>query len=104
MAAAGAGLGVGAGMRLLPIALRAHRDLREWKRSDSDGSYICAWEAKLASTMLAHDTQVEARCDELARMLAVDKPPGTVIRFRFSSGPDPGCAIDPDQPPTALFP
>jgi len=134
MAAAGAGLGIGAGMRLLPIALRAHRDLREWKRSDEaaahrriaeheeersklahppgrerdssivgisdgalrhdDGSYTCAWEAKLAPTMLAHDTQVEARCDELSRMLAVDKPPGTVIQFRFSSGPDPGRAIE----------
>lgn len=59
----------------------------------TDGSYSCAWEAQPAPTMLAHEQVVEARCDELARMLAVDKPPGTVIQFRFSSGPDPGNAI-----------
>ncbi len=34
IAAAGAGLGIGAGARLLPIALRAHRDLQVWKRSE----------------------------------------------------------------------
>src|SRR5262245_54435328 len=132
-AAVGAGLGIGAGARLLPIALKAHRDLRVWKRSEpartcqriaeheeeqsslgrpegrkrdssiagigdgalrhTDGSYTCAWEAQPAPTMLAHEHVVESRCDELARMLAVDKPPGTVIQFRFSSGPDPGNAI-----------
>src|SRR6266542_5791526 len=59
----------------------------------TDGSYSCAWEAQPAPTMLAHEHVVEARCDELARMLAVEKPPGTVIQFRFSSGPDPGAAI-----------
>src|SRR5262245_30850166 len=133
IAAAGAGLGIGAGTRLLPIALRAHRDLRAWKRTagaeqhrrvtkpeeerlrlahppgqkressivgicdsvlrHTDGAYTCAWEARPASTMFAHEHVVEARCDQLARMLAVDKPPGTVIQFRFSSGPDPGAAI-----------
>jgi len=133
VAATGAGLGIGAGARLLPIALHAHRDLRvlkqggearrglriaeheeerlrlarpEGRKRDSsiagicdsglrhtDGSYTCAWEAQPAPTMLAHEHVVEARCDELARMLAVDKPPGTVIQFRFSSGPDPGNAI-----------
>src|SRR5262245_49748856 len=117
-AAAGAGLGIGAGSRLLPIALRAHRDLQAWKQSEdanlprriieheeersrlasppgqkrdstiagisdgalrhTDGSYACAWEAELAPTMLAHDQVVETRCDELARMLAADKPPGTI--------------------------
>jgi len=59
----------------------------------TDGSYTCAWEADLAPTMLAHDPVVETRCDELARLLAVEKSPGTVIQFRFSSGPDPGRAI-----------
>jgi hypothetical protein len=133
IAATGAGLGVGVGARLLPIALRAHRDLREWRRSveaerhlhiakqeeerlklaspqgrkrdssiagicdgalrHTDGSYTCAWEAQPVSTMLAHEHVVESRCDELARMLSVDKPPGTLIQFRFSSGPDPGKAI-----------
>jgi hypothetical protein len=134
IAAAGAGLGISAGSRLLPIALRARRDLHGWKRSGeaelqrriaeqkeerlklssppgqkrdssiagvcdgalrhSDGSYTAAWEAQPAPTMLAHEHVVEARCDEMARMLAVDKPPGTMIQFRFSSGPDPGAAID----------
>src|SRR5882672_8461637 len=135
IAAAGAGLGIGAGARLLPIALRAHRDLQVWKRSEgaeqhwrvaeheheeerlrlgrppgqkrdssiagicggtlrhTDGSYTCAWEAQPAPTMLAHEHVIEARCDELARMLAVEKPAGTVIQFRFSSGPDLGNAI-----------
>jgi hypothetical protein len=58
-----------------------------------DGSYTCAWEAQLIPTMLAHEHTVESRCDALARMLAVEKPPGTVIQFRYSSGPDPGHAI-----------
>jgi hypothetical protein len=133
VAATGAGLGIGAGARLLPTALHAHRDLRvlkqgwearrglriaeheeerlrlwrpEGRKRDSsiagicdgglrhtDGSYTCAWEAQPAPTMLAHEHVVESRCDELARMLAVDKPPRTVIQFRFSSGPDPGNAI-----------
>src|SRR4030095_3653457 len=48
-----------------------------------DGDYCCAWEANLQPTMLSHDLIIEARCDALARMLAVDKPPGTVIQFRF---------------------
>ena len=43
--------------------------------------------------MLAPDAVVESRYDELARMLAVEKPPGTVVQFRFTSGPDPGRAI-----------
>src|SRR5215510_14056840 len=133
IAAAGGGLGLGAGLRLLPIAIRARRDLKSWKLSDeaklhrrlaideeerkklarpdgrkrdssivglcdgalrhADGSYTCAWEAALAPTMLAHEHVVESRCDALARMLSVEKPPGTVVQFRYSSGPDPGRAI-----------
>ncbi len=133
IAAAGGGLGFGLGIRLLPIALRAHRDLKAWKQSDeaklhrriavdeeerkklalpdgrkrdssiiglcdgalrhTDGSYACAWEVELAPTMFAHNHIVETRCDALARMLAIEKPPGTVVQFRYSSGPDPGLAI-----------
>src|SRR5262249_12980034 len=59
----------------------------------TDGSYTCAWEAQPVPTMLAHEQVVETRCNDLARMLAADKPPGTMIQFRFSSGPDPGSAI-----------
>jgi hypothetical protein len=58
-----------------------------------NGDYSCAWEAKLEPTMLAHDHTIEARCDALAQAIAVDKPAGTVIQFRFSSGPDPGHSI-----------
>jgi hypothetical protein len=59
----------------------------------TNGDYSCAWEAKPEPTMLAHDQVVEARCDGLARVLAVEKPAGTVVQLRFSSGPDPGHAI-----------
>ncbi|MGH9754594.1 MAG: VirB4 family type IV secretion system protein [Blastocatellia bacterium] len=58
-----------------------------------NGDYSCAWEAELEPTMLAHDQTIEARCDALARTLSVDKPPGTIIQFRFSSGSDPGHSI-----------
>jgi hypothetical protein len=118
LAAAGAGLGVGVGAKLLPVGLRAQRDLQFWRRNreadsgrryeedeerrlklarpdgrrressiagvsgdalrHSDGSYTCTWEARLAATMLAHDPVVETRYDELARMLAVEKPPARV--------------------------
>ena len=33
------------------------------------------------------------RYDDLARMLAFEKPPGTLIQFRYSTTPDPGQAI-----------
>ena len=59
----------------------------------TNGDYTCGWEARLEPTLLAHDQTIESRYDALARMLAVDKPPGTVIQFRFSSGPDPGHSI-----------
>ena len=133
MAATGVGFGIGAGMRLLPVGLRAGRDLKRWRartearshgRIDdlaertkklsqpegrmrdsslvgiyedalrhTDGSYTRGYAAELLPTMLSADSVVEARYDELARMLAVEKPPGTLIQFRFSSGPDPGRAI-----------
>src|SRR5215510_743049 len=59
----------------------------------ANGDYSSAWEAEMEPTMLAHDQTVEARCDALARTLSVDKPPGTIIQFRFSSGPDSGTSI-----------
>ena len=133
LAATGAGFGVGAGMRLLPVGLRAGRELKHWRASaeakshehiddlaertkklaqpdgrmrdssivgicddalrHTDGSYTRGYAAELLPTMLSADSVVEARYDELARMLAVEKPPSTLIQFRFSSGPDPGRAI-----------
>lgn len=133
VAATGAGFGIGAGARLLPLTLRAGRDLRRLKQSPeadrlrrtaevekrrtrlarptgrnrdssivglfddslrhADGSYTKGYAAELMPSMLAPDALIEARYDELARMLAAPKPPGTVIQFRFSSAPDPGRAI-----------
>jgi hypothetical protein len=82
------------------------RLLRDGRRRDSsiigiyddvlrhaNGDYSCAWEVEMEPTMLAHDQIIEARCDALARMLSVDKPAGTIIQFRFSSGPDSGDSI-----------
>lgn len=60
----------------------------------TDGSYTRAYTARLEPTMLADDSVIDMRYDEIARMLAAPKPPGTLIQFRFSSGPDPGRAID----------
>jgi len=134
MTAAGVGLGFGVGSRLMPIGLKAQRDLRRWKETGeaeshrriaedesrrvrlarpvgrkrdssiagiyedvlrhTDGSYTRGYDAELAATMLAPDAVVETRYDELARMLAIEKPPGTVVQFRFTSGPDPGRAIN----------
>ncbi len=133
MTAAGVGLGFGVGSRLMPIGIKAQRDLRRWKETGeaeshrriaedesrrvmlarpvgrkrdssiagiyedvlrhTDGSYTRVYDAELQATMLAPDAVVESRYDELARMLAVEKPPGTVVQFRFTSGPDPGRAI-----------
>jgi hypothetical protein len=43
--------------------------------------------------MFADDALVDIRYDELARMLAFEKPPGTLAQFRYSTTPDPGQAI-----------
>jgi hypothetical protein len=58
-----------------------------------DGSYSRAYHVALEPTQFSDDFIVEARADYLARMLAVEKPPGTVLQFRLSVGPDPGRAI-----------
>jgi len=43
--------------------------------------------------MFADDMLLDIRYDDLARMLAFEKPPGTLIQFRYSTTPDPGHAI-----------
>lgn len=58
-----------------------------------DGSYSRLYRVTLESSMLAHEQTIEHRYDQLARMLAIKKPPGTVISFRLSSDADPGDAI-----------
>src|SRR6202171_5945275 len=58
-----------------------------------DGSLTTAYHIETAATMFADDTLVDIRYDELARMLSFEKPPGTLVQFRYSTTPDPGQAI-----------
>src|SRR5262245_10610723 len=51
LAATGMGFGIGAGARLLPLALRAHRDRQQWQQSG---------EAKLAE-QIAEDEEERKR-------------------------------------------
>jgi hypothetical protein len=58
-----------------------------------DGALTVAYQVDIPATMFADDRLVDRRYDELARMLAFEKPPGTLVQFRYSTIPDPGYAI-----------
>ena len=58
-----------------------------------DGSLTVAYSVEAPSTMFADDSLVDIRYDDLARMLAFEKPSGTLIQFRYSTIPDPGYAL-----------
>src|SRR6266851_7407032 len=58
-----------------------------------DGALTVAYLVELSATMFADDMLADIRYDDLARMLAFEKPPGTLIQFRYSTVPDPGQAI-----------
>jgi hypothetical protein len=58
-----------------------------------DGSLTAAYYVEMPATMFADDSLVDARYDELARMLAFDKPAGTLVQFRYATIPDPGYTI-----------
>ena len=58
-----------------------------------DGALTVAYSVEAPATMFADDSLVDIRYDDLARMLAFEKPAGTVIQFRYSTIPDPGYAI-----------
>src|SRR5262245_51005936 len=58
-----------------------------------DGSFTVAYHVEMASTMFAEDALVDTQYDDLARMLAFDKPAGTLLQFRYSTIPDAGFAI-----------
>src|ERR1043166_8675304 len=58
-----------------------------------DGALTVAYQVEMPATMFADDDLVDIRYDDLARMLAFEKPPGTLIQFRYSTVPDPGQAI-----------
>src|SRR5882762_5538900 len=58
-----------------------------------DGALTVAYQVETPATMFADDALVDIRYDDLARMLAFDKPSGTLVQFRYSTTPDPGQAI-----------
>src|SRR5258708_2397694 len=66
-----------------------HQDVLRHK----DGSLTVAYHVETPATMFADDGLVDSRYDDLARLLAFEKPPGTLVQFRYSTTPDPGQAI-----------
>src|SRR5439155_9581991 len=58
-----------------------------------DGALTIAYHVEMPATMFADDILLDVRYDDLARMLAFEKPPGTLVQFRYSTMPDPGHAI-----------
>src|SRR5438105_2718337 len=58
-----------------------------------DGALTVAYDLEAPATMFADDSLIDIRYDDLARMLAFEKPAGTVIQFRYSTIPDPGYAL-----------
>ncbi|HSS21218.1 MAG TPA: hypothetical protein VLL54_14185 [Pyrinomonadaceae bacterium] len=58
-----------------------------------DGALTVAYQVETPATMFADDALVDIRYDDLARMLAFDKPSGTLVQFRYSTTPDLGQAI-----------
>ncbi|CAN5650464.1 hypothetical protein BH20ACI3_BH20ACI3_28060 [soil metagenome] len=58
-----------------------------------DGALTVAYRVETPATMFADDRLLDIRYDDLARMLAFEKPPGTLVQFRYSTTPDPGHAI-----------
>src|SRR5262249_1260944 len=59
----------------------------------ADGSYTMGYRVDLAPTVFGDDHVIEARADDRGRLLALRKPPGTVLQFRLSIGSDPGRAV-----------
>jgi hypothetical protein len=78
-----------AGRRRDSSIVGIHQDALRYK----DGSLTVAYNVEAPATMFADDTLVDVRYDDLARMLAFEKPAGTVVQFRYSTVPDPGYAI-----------
>lgn len=58
-----------------------------------DGALTAAYHVELQPSLFADDQLVDVRYDDMARMLAFDKPQGTVIQFRYATTPDRGLAI-----------
>jgi len=58
-----------------------------------DGSLTVAYNVEAPATMFADDALIDIRYDDLSRMLAFEKPAGTLVQFRYATIPDPGYAI-----------
>ncbi|HYX29500.1 MAG TPA: hypothetical protein VE863_13120 [Pyrinomonadaceae bacterium] len=58
-----------------------------------DGALTVAYHVEMPATMFTDDRLVDIRYDDLARMLAFEKPAGTTVQFRYSTTPDAGEAI-----------
>lgn len=58
-----------------------------------DGSYTRVYDVTMPATFYAHAHVNEQFCDEIGRMLSVEKPANTVTQFRYAVSPDPGRAI-----------
>ena len=58
-----------------------------------DGALTVAYHVEMPATMFADDALIDTRYDDLARMLAFDKPAGTLIQFRYATIPDAGFTI-----------
>ena len=59
-----------------------------------DGSLTVAYEVAMPSSIFLDDQLVDIRYDDMARMLAFDKPSGTLVQLRYATTPDPGHAIN----------
>ena len=58
-----------------------------------DGALTVAYQVDMPATLFADDAVIDYRYDELARLLAFDKPAGTLIQFRYTTVADRGNAI-----------
>ena len=78
-----------AGRRRDASVVGLHKDALRHK----DGSLTVAYQVETPASMFADDELVDIRYDDLARMLAFEKPPGALVQFRYATTPDPGRAI-----------
>lgn len=58
-----------------------------------DGTRVAALEFHPLPSFYEHARVIDELTDGVARFLATERTPYTVVQFRFQVGPDPGCAI-----------
>lgn len=59
----------------------------------TDGSYTKGYKIPLSPSMYLEEEIIENKMDEISRLLAVEKPPGTIIQTRLNVTPDSGRVI-----------